>query len=202
MLSLAFAGAAIADTLRIVALGDSLTAGFRLPPSAAFPVKLEKALRARGHAVQVANAGVSGDTTKGGLQRLEWAVPAGTDLVIVELGANDALRGLPPEATKTNLDAIISQLKAKGATVLLAGMKSPRNWGDDYVARFEAIYPSLAQKHAVPLYPFFLEGIATRPDLNLDDGLHPNEQGVDKIVEGILPAVEQAIAGAKSRRGG
>ncbi len=202
MLSLAFAGAAIADTLRIVALGDSLTAGFRLPPSAAFPVKLEKALRARGHAVQVANAGVSGDTTKGGLQRLEWAVPAGTDLVIVELGANDALRGLPPEATKTNLDAIISQLKAKGATVLLAGMKSPRNWGEDYVASFEAIYPSLAQKHAVPLYPFFLEGIATRPDLNLDDGLHPNEQGVDKIVEGILPAVEQAIAGAKSRRGG
>jgi acyl-CoA thioesterase-1 len=179
--------------VRIVAFGDSLTAGFRLAPGEAFPVKLQQALRARGYTVEVANAGVSGDTTAGGLARLDWAVPDGSQVVILELGANDALRGLDPATTRRNLDAIITRLKAKGAAVLLAGMRAPRNWGEDYSKRFDAIYPDLAKAHGLALYPFFLDGVALRPELNLDDGMHPNARGVDVIVQGILPHVEKLV---------
>lgn len=180
--------------VRIVAFGDSLTAGYRLPSADAFPVKLEKALRTKGIAVEIANAGVSGDTTAAALERLDWAVPDGTDIVILELGANDALRGLDPAAARRNLDAIIKRVAAKGARILLAGMRAPRNWGDDYVQRFDAIFPALAESHRLPLYPFFLEGVALRAELNLDDGLHPNARGVDQIVKGIAPMVERMVA--------
>lgn len=202
---LAFWSAAMAQTkaqttpLRIVALGDSLTAGFELPPSAAFPVQLELALRNRGHDVTVANAGVSGDTTSGGLQRLDWAVPEGTDAVILELGANDALRGVDPSTARTNLDEILSRLIQRKIPVLLAGMRSPQNWGKDYADGFEAIYPDLAEKHGTLLYPFFMEGVAMQSSLNLDDGLHPNIKGVARIVELILPQVEALIDRAASK---
>ncbi|MEQ8824080.1 MAG: arylesterase [Filomicrobium sp.] len=179
--------------VRIVALGDSLTAGYELPASAAFPAQLEVALKKRGKSVTISNAGVSGDTTSGGLQRLDWAVPDGTEAVILELGANDALRGVPPQTARTNLDTIISRLKSRGIKVLLAGMRSPQNWGKDYVDGFESIYPDLAKKHETLLYPFFMEGVALDPDLVLIDGLHPNAKGVSKIVEGILPDVEKLI---------
>ena len=179
---------------RIVAFGDSLVAGFRLPAGDAFPARLEKALRARGHKVEVANAGVSGDTTAAGLERLDWAVPEGTDIVILELGANDALRGIDPAATRRNLDLAIKRIKAKGARVLLAGMLAPRNWGEDYARRFDAVFPDLAKAHAIPLYPFFLDGVAMRPELNLDDGMHPNARGVEAIVQAILPMVERMVA--------
>ncbi len=185
--------AAAAGPVRVVAFGDSLTAGFRLAPGEAFPVRLEKALRAKGLDIKVENAGVSGDTTGGGLSRIDWAVPPSTDIVILELGANDALRGVDPKVTRSNLDRIITRLKAKGAKVLLAGMLAPRNWGEDYAKRFDAIFPELAEAHGIPLYPFFLDGIALRPDLNLDDGLHPNAKGVDVIVERILPHVEKLV---------
>lgn len=187
-----------AAPLRIVALGDSLTAGFELPPSAAFPVQLEKALRARGHEVRIANAGVSGDTTTGGLQRLDWAVPDGTDAVILELGANDALRGVDPGVARANLDEILSRLGERGIPVLLAGMRSPQNWGKTYVDGFESIYPDLARKHGALLYPFFMEGVAMQARFSLDDGLHPNDDGVAKIVEMILPQVEALIDRAKN----
>lgn len=190
------------NAVRIVAFGDSLTAGFRLAPGEAFPVKLQKALKARGHEVDIANAGVSGDTTAGGLSRLDWAVPDGSQIVILELGANDALRGLDPAATRRNLEAIITRLKAKGAVVLLAGMRAPRNWGEDYARRFDAIFPELAKAHGLALYPFFLEGVALRPELNLDDGMHPNAGGVDVIVEGILPHVETLVKAIRDKTGG
>lgn len=183
--------------IRIVALGDSLTAGFELPPSSSFPVQLEKALRRRGHDVSVANAGVSGDTTSGGLQRLDWAVPEGTAAVILELGANDALRGIDPNEAQTNLDRILAALGNRGIPVLLAGMRSPQNWGEDYVDDFEEIYPQLAEKHGALLYPFFMEGVALEPSLILDDGLHPNTEGVAHIVAAILPKVEALIARAR-----
>lgn len=179
-----------AGPVRIVAFGDSLTAGFRLAPGDAFPVKLEKALRAKGLAVEVANAGVSGDTTAAGLARLDWAVPDGAEIVILELGANDALRGLDPAAARRNLETAIKRIKAKGAAVLLAGMYAPKNWGDDYAKRFDAMYPELAKAHGLTLYPFFLDGVLRRPELNLDDGIHPNAKGVDAIVERMLPMVE------------
>ena len=188
--------ATAAGPIRIVAFGDSLTAGFRLAPGEAFPVRLERALRAKGVAAKVDNAGVSGDTTAGGLARLDWAVPDATDIVILELGANDALRGVDPKVTRANLDTIITKLKAKGAKVLLAGMLAPKNWGEDYARRFDAIFPDLAQTHGLALYPFFLDGIALRPDLNLDDGMHPNAKGVDVIVERILPFVEKLVQDA------
>lgn len=184
-------------TIRIVAFGDSLTAGYLLPPSAAFPVQLEAALKKRGYSVEVANAGVSGDTTSGGLQRLDWAVPEGTQAVILELGANDALRGLDPERARQNLDKIMTALDKRGIAVLLAGMRSPQNWGKDYVDGFESLYPELAKKHDALLYPFFMEGVALDPALCLDDGLHPNPKGVVRIVEGILPFVEKLIERAK-----
>lgn len=191
--------AAFAEPVRIVVLGDSLTAGFRLPPDAAFPLRLERALKAKGHDVEVQNAGVSGDTSSAGLARVDWAVPDGTDAVIVELGANDALRGLDPALTREALDKLLTRLKAKGATILVAGMQAPRNLGPQYVQAFDSIFPDLARKHDALLYPFFLEGVALRPDLNLDDGIHPNARGVDVIVAGILPKVEELIARVKSR---
>ncbi|MFY8151806.1 MAG: arylesterase, partial [Hyphomicrobiales bacterium] len=172
------ASARAADPLRLVALGDSLTAGYQLPPAAAFPAQLEKALTARGLAVTVENAGVSGDTASGGLARLDWAIGEGVKGVLLELGANDALRGVPPAETRAALDAIITRLKERGIGVLLIGMRAPPNMGADYQTAFDAIYPDLAAKHGVPLYPFFLDGVVADPSLNLPDGMHPTEKGV------------------------
>jgi acyl-CoA thioesterase I len=193
-------GAAVAgaDTVRIVALGDSLTAGYELDAEDSFPVRLEAALRRRGHDVEVINAGVSGDTTRGGLERLDWAVPDGTDAVIVELGANDALRGVDPEATRANLDRIIAQLVERDIAVLLAGMQAPPNLGADYAAAFNAIYPDLAERYDVVFYPFFLEGVAAERHLNQADGMHPNAAGVAVIVERILEPVETLITAARA----
>ena len=190
-----------AAPLRIVVLGDSLAAGLQLKASDAFPAQLERALKARGHHVEVVNAGVSGDTTAAGLERLRWAVPEGTDAVIVELGANDALRGLDPARAKANLDSIIAAVKAGGAEVLVAGMLAPRNLGPDYARSFDAIYPALAAKHGTLLYPFFLEGVALDAQLNLADGMHPNPKGVAEITRRILPVVEELIARARARQG-
>lgn len=182
---------------RIVALGDSLTAGYLLPADAAFPSVLQRELRARGVKVEIVNAGVSGDTASGGLERLDWSVPEGTDGVIVELGANDALRGLDPAVTRKALDEIVTRLKARGVAVMLAGMLAPRNLGADYAKAFDAIYPDLAARHGVPLYPFFLDGVAGDPRLNLQDGVHPNAQGVEVITRRILPTVEAFVATIK-----
>jgi len=186
--------------LRIVVLGDSLVAGFGIKPSDAFPAQLERALKERGHDVEVINAGVSGDTTAGGLDRVGWAVPERTGAVILELGANDALRGLDPRRAKSNLDRIITTLKAGGAEVLLAGMLAPRNLGEPYTRAFDAIYPELAAKHGLLLYPFFLDGVAMNAKLNLDDGLHPNSRGVAEITKKILPSVEQLIERARAKQ--
>lgn len=185
---------AAAEPVEIVGFGDSLMAGYQLDAGQSFPEKLEAALRARGHEVTVANAGVSGDTTSGGLSRLDWSVPEGTDLVILELGANDMLRGISPEITERNLDAMITRLKERGIAVLLAGMVAAPNLGADFIASFDGIYPRLAEKHDVILYPFFLEGVAANGALLLEDGMHPNAEGVDRMVENALPAVEQALA--------
>jgi acyl-CoA thioesterase-1 len=179
-----------ASPVKLVAFGDSLTAGYRLPTNAAFPTVLERALKVRGRAVTVANAGVSGDTTTGGLDRLDWSVPDGTDGVILELGANDMLRGTDPSVTRKALDAMIARLKARGIPVLLAGMKASPNLGPDYATRFDAIYPDLAKRYDLVLYPFFLDGIIGDRQAHLDDGLHPNTRGVETIVAGILPTVE------------
>jgi len=186
--------------LKIVAFGDSLTAGLGLPAGAAFPARLEAALKAKGHAVTIVNAGVSGDTASGGLGRLDWSVPDDADAVILELGANDALRGVDPKTTKAALDAILGKLDARHVPVLLAGMAAPRNMGADYVRAFDAIYPALASTHRVVFYPFFLEGVATDPKLNQGDGLHPTAAGVDVIVARILPSVEALIARAHAER--
>ncbi|NJO31991.1 MAG: arylesterase [Rhodospirillales bacterium] len=193
--------AAKGDEIVIVAFGDSLTAGYQLPPDAAFPVQLEKALRDKGHNVRVMNAGVSGDTSAEGLARLDWAMPEKADAVILELGANDALRGIPVARTKEALGEILSRLKARDVAVLLAGMEAPRNWGEDYVEAFSAMYKSLAEEHGAKLYPFFLDGVALQPSLSLPDGLHPNAQGVAEIVKRILPSVEALIAAVKEKRG-
>ena len=186
-------------TIQIVAFGDSLMAGYRLAPDQAFPVRLAAKLKARGHDVAVANAGVSGDTTAAGRARLDWSVPDGADAVILELGANDALRGLPAAQARANLEAMITSLKSKGAEILLAGMQAPRNYGPEYSNAFDRIFPELATKHELLLYPFFLDGIALDAKLNLDDGIHPNARGVDIIVDGILPKVEELIARVKKR---
>lgn len=186
--------------IQIIAFGDSLTAGYRLRAMDAFPVQLEKALKRKGHVVEVIGAGVSGDTTAAGLARVEWVVPDRAEAVILELGANDALRGLEPAAARRNLEAIIERLTAKGAKVLLAGMQAPRNWGEAYVRQFEPMFPELAEKYQLILYPFFLEGLVLRPELLLDDGLHPNARGIAEIVRGMLPSVEQLIARVKAGR--
>ena len=187
--------------VKLVVLGNSLSAGYGLPANEAFPAKLAKALTAKGIAVDVTNAGVSGDTASDGLSRVAWSVPDGTEAVIVELGANDALRGIDPALTKAALDKILSKLGDRHIAVLLAGMQAPRNMGPDYVKAFDALYPALASTHAVVFYPFFLDGVATDPKLNQGDGLHPNAMGVDAIVARILPRVEELIARARKARG-
>jgi len=187
--------------VKIVALGDSLTAGYGLSAANAFPAKLEKALRAKGLAVEVVNAGVSGDTAAGGLERLDWSVPEGTDAVIVELGANDMLRGGDPERTRQALDAIVGRLTKRQIPVLLAGMRAAPNLGGDYARVFEPIYPELAAKYGVLYYPFFLDGVASDTKLNQRDGLHPTAGGIDAIVARILPKVEELVARARDKRG-
>jgi len=185
--------------LRIVVLGDSLSAGLGLTAQNTLPAKLERALRAKGHNVIIENAGVSGDTAAGGLARLDWSVPEGTDAVILELGANDALRGADPKATRAALDAIIRRLKARRIAVLLAGMLAPRNLGEDYAKAFDPIYPELAAAHGLILYPFIAEGVAGERALNQADGIHPTAAGVDVIVARMLPKAEELIARVKSR---
>jgi acyl-CoA thioesterase-1 len=195
-LALLAAGPAAGQPLKILALGDSLTAGFGLGPGQGFAPQLERALKDNGVDAQVIDAGVSGDTTAGGLSRLDWALAEQPDLVILELGANDMLRGVDPAETRANLDAMLAKLRDAGPKVLLAGMRAAPNLGPDYGGAFEKAYADLAAKYAVPLYPFFLEGVATDPKLNLPDGLHPNEAGVKEIVRRILPHV-LAAAGVR-----
>jgi acyl-CoA thioesterase-1 len=186
--------AAQAAALRLAALGDSLTAGWGLPADAAFPAQLQKALAGKGYQVAIANFGVSGDTTTGGLARLEPVLAQKPDGVILELGANDMLRGLPPEAARANLDAILAGLNKAGIPVLLCGMRAASNFGRDYAAEFEAIYPELAKTYDAILYPFFLDGVTGQPGMTLPDGLHPTADGVAVVVSRILPTVETFLA--------
>jgi acyl-CoA thioesterase-1 len=183
----------------IVTLGDSLTAGYGLPQAQSFPAQLEAALKAKGHDVTVVNAGVSGDTSAAALKRLDWALPDDAAAVIVELGGNDALQGLPPKDTEATLAKIIAHLQTKGLPVLLAGMEAPRNMGKDYVDAFHAIYPDLAERYDVLLYRFFLDGAALHDDLMQADGIHPNGKGVAVIVGSIMPKVEELLAQAMTK---
>jgi acyl-CoA thioesterase-1 len=198
-------GSGVADAadrpVKIVALGDSLTAGYGLDRQSAFPEQLAKVLKGKGIAVEIENAGVSGDTASGGLSRLDWSVGEGTDAVILELGANDMLRGIDPKVTRKALETIIEQLKARNIEVLLAGMRAAPNMGEDYLRGFDAIYPELAAKYGLVYYPFFLDGIATQAKFALQDGMHPNAAGVSQIVTGIMPKVEELIARVRAKRG-
>lgn len=187
---------AVAKTTDILAFGDSITAGFGLPQQEAFPARLEAKLRADGLAVHVINAGVSGDTTADGLARLDWALAEKPDAVILELGANDALRGLDPATVRANLDKMIGKIQASGAKLLLAGMQAPSNFGEEYQQAFNRIYPELAEAHGVALYPFILDGVALDRQLNQPDGLHPNERGVGIIVEHMAPYIARLIGGS------
>ena len=187
--------------VRIVALGDSLTAGLGLPANAAFPARLEQALNAKGMAVEITNAGVSGDTASAGLARLDWSVPEGTDAVIIELGANDTLRGTDPKVTREALEGIVGRLRERRIEVLLAGMRAAPNLGPDYGRDFDAIYPDLAARNDLLFYPFFLDGVATDAKLNQRDGLHPTAAGVDAIVARILPKAEALVARVRDKRG-
>ena len=191
------ATAVAADNLMIVAFGDSLTAGYGLAPEDVFSVRLEQALRARGIPAQVINAGLSSDTTAGGLSRIEWSLGNKPDLVILQLGGNDALRGMEPAVTRANLDAILGKITARGVAVVLAGMYAPPNMGYAYAREFNAIYPDLAKAHDVPLYPFFLEGVAANQELNQNDGIHPNRRGVDVIVAQFAPVLATIIRSTK-----
>lgn len=182
-----------AEQVQIVGFGDSLMAGFDLAPGEGFTDRLQSALHAKGHDVVVANAGVSGDTSSGGLARLDWSVPDGTKLVILEIGANDMLRGIDPLMIEDNLDKMLARLKERKIPVLLAGMMAAPNLGHAYGEAFGTLYPRLAEKYRVPFYPFFLDGVAGNPALQLEDKMHPNAKGIDVIVERILPAVEKAI---------
>ncbi|WP_139480205.1 arylesterase [Bradyrhizobium ivorense] len=193
--------AAPAKPIKMVVLGDSLSAGFGLPAGAAFPVRLQKALEAKGIKVDMINAGVSGDTSSGGRERLDWSVPDGTSVVILELGANDALRGTDPAVTRAALSDIITKLKARNIAVLLCGMLAPPNYGTEYAAKFNAIYPDLAKAFGVPLYPFFLDGVAADAKLNQADGMHPTAEGVDIVVKNILPTVEALLGSLSAQRG-
>ncbi len=202
-LCLLFAAPAFAaeKPLTIVAFGDSLTAGYLLGPDEGFVPQLEKALKAKGHDITVADGGVSGDTSSGGLSRLDWTVGPDADAVILELGANDALRGVDPKLTEANLETIVSRLETRHLPVLLVGMFAPPNMGADYAKRFNAIYPALAARHKLVFYPFFLDGVAgnlngkpAAPGLTLSDGMHPNAEGVSIMVARILPKVEALIA--------
>ena len=187
-------------SVRIVVLGDSLTAGLGLPADEAFPAKLERALKAKGLAIEVINAGVSGDPASGGLARLDWSVPEGTDAVILELGANDMLRGIDPKLTRQALEEIVRRLAARGVPVLLVGMRAASNLGNDYRRDFEALYSELAGRYDLLLYPFFLDGVAGEAGLNQSDGLHPTAAGVDAIVARILPKVEELVRRARHGR--
>jgi len=179
----------------VLDFGDSLTAGFGLLPEQAFPVRLEARLRQEGLQVRIVNGGVSGDTTTGGLARLDWALADKPDYVILALGGNDALRGIDPETVRANLEKMIDKIQANGAKLLLVGMLAPPNWGPEYKSAFDAIYPALAQEHHLPLYPFFLEGVAMQPELNQPDGLHPNQRGVAVLVDRIAPLVARLVGG-------
>jgi|SRR5436853_3756694 len=194
------ATAAKADPVRIVAFGDSLTAGLGLAPQDAFPSRLAAALREKGYDVAIVNAGVSGDTTSAALARLEWSVPADTQAVILEFGANDAFRGISPAIVNQNLDELIQRLKARHIEVLLAGMYAPRNLGTDYYAAFDAIYPALAKKHGLILVPFFLKGVAGNAAFNQADGIHPTAAGVDAVVKLVLPSAEALIQRVRARK--
>jgi acyl-CoA thioesterase-1 len=198
--ALAPAAAQTGPPVKIVALGDSLTAGLGLPADAAFPARLQRALTGRGLAVDVVNAGVSGDTSADGLARLDWSVPDDTNAAIVELGANDALRGIDPKLTRAALDAILRRLAARYVPVLLAGMRAPPNMGADYAKAFDAIYPDLAAAYGAVFYPFFLDGVAAERGLNQGDGLHPTAAGVDVIVARLLPQAEELVARARAGR--
>jgi acyl-CoA thioesterase-1 len=186
-------GNAMAAPTRILAFGDSLTAGYGLPESDGFVPQLQQALQKMGREVSVINGGVSGDTTAGGLSRLDWMLSDKPDVVLLELGANDMLRGLPPAEARANLDAIVQRIRQSGAKLLLVGMVAARNMGEEYRQQFDAIYPDLAKQHGVPLYPFFLDGVAARPELNQSDGLHPTKEGVAVIVANILPYVTRLL---------
>jgi acyl-CoA thioesterase-1 len=202
LLALNMAAAQAQDRpLKIVALGDSLTAGFGLPAGDAFPVKLATALKAKGISVEIVNAGVSGDTASGGAERLDWAVPEDTQAVILELGANDSLRGIDPKITRKAMDAMVKKLTDRHIPILICGMLAPPNLGSDYGAKFNSIFPDLAKQYGTLLYPFFLTGVVGDETLNQRDGLHPTAKGVDVIVAKILPAVEELIARAKTQRG-
>jgi acyl-CoA thioesterase-1 len=190
-----------ANPIKMVVLGDSLSAGLGLAAGSAFPARLQKALKDKGMDVDMVNAGVSGDTASGGRDRLDWSVPEGTEAVIVELGANDALRGINPKITREALSDIVRRLKARGVAVMLCGMLAPPNYGSDYAARFDAIYPDLAKSFGVPLYPFFLDGVAANAKLNQADGLHPTAEGVDIIVKNILPTVEAFVGTIRGQHG-
>lgn len=191
----------MAEPLRIVAFGDSLTAGYNLSQSQAFPARLEAGLKARGHDVHIINAGVSGDTTSGGLARLDWSIPQGTQAVILELGANDVLRGIPPAVTRKNLEQMVARLRDRKIEILLAGMKAPPNMGGEYTAAYDTIYDDIAKKNDLVYYPFFLDGIVGEVKLNLKDGMHPSAAGIDEIVKRILPAAEKLIERVKQRSG-
>lgn len=192
---LAVSGQAAADSYKIVGFGDSLMAGYGLDAGQSFPELLEIALRQKGHDVVIVNAGVSGDTTSGGLSRLDWSVPDGTQMVLLELGANDMLRGIEPNITRSNLDEMIRRLQQKNITVVLAGMRAAPNLGPDYQAEFDAIFPDLAARYGIPLYAFFLDGVVGEPAYQLDDGMHPNAAGVQRMVDRALPLIEQIVAG-------
>jgi acyl-CoA thioesterase I len=187
------AGSAQADPMRIVAFGDSLSAGYELPENEGFPKQLEAALKAKGLDIVVENSSVSGDTSTSGLERLDWSIADGTQLVILELGANDALRGIDPALTRSNIDAMITRLKQRNIKVVLAGMLAPPNMGETYAKPFNAIFPELAAQHQIALYPFFMDGVITEPQLKLSDGLHPNAKGVAVIVSGILPLIQAEL---------
>ena len=187
--------------VRIVALGDSLTAGHGLTTEQTFPARLAQTLRQNGLSVDVVNAGVSGDTVSDGAARLDWSVPDGTDAVILELGANDALRGIDPKLTRAGLESILRRLTQRQIAVLLAGMRAPRNMGTTYVDAFDAIYPELASAFGVVFYPFFLDGVATERALNQPDGLHPTAGGIEVIVARILPKVEELLTRVRRARG-
>ncbi len=188
------------DEIAILAFGDSLTAGYQIPQDKAFPAQLQAALREKGYAVRVINSGVSGDTAADGLARLEWSLDGKVDGAIVELGANDALRGFDPKVTEGSLSEILKVFKEKRIELLLAGMEAPRNWGPDYDGAFRAMYPRLAEEYSTQFYPFFLKDVVGEPGLKLADGLHPTPEGVAVIVRNILPEVERLIARIKEKR--